>query len=170
MRSIGTERRRWTGAKLAGVLIASVIGGAGLPAMAGEIIIHIDRVRALDRIDPTTSPDFFAQLTVGGQVFKTQRIKNAVEIRPSWVITATVPRGVTPVNFAILDNNVLKKDELIDVNRLDNKRDLDFRVDTRSCQILDFSQSYRCRDRITRGGAEKKAAEVTFRVEVRRRR
>lgn len=168
MLRVGVERTRRWGAKLAGVLLAATIGGAALPAVADEVIIRIERVRALDRIDPTSSPDFFAQVTIGGQVFKTVRIKNAVDIRPNWVIRADVPSGVTPVNISILDNNILKKDELIDVNRVDNKRDLDFRVNTRSCQILDFSQSYRCRDRIVRGGSEKKAAELTFRVEVRR--
>jgi hypothetical protein len=166
---VGVEKSRSKGAKLAGVLLATVISGAALPAVADELIIRIERVRALDKIDPTTSPDFYAHVTVDGQVFKTQRIKNAADIRPNWVITANVPRGTSRVNLAILDKDILKKDDMIDINRVDGKRDLDFRVNTGSCQILDFSQSYSCRDRIVRAGGEKKSAEITFRVEVRRR-
>jgi hypothetical protein len=170
MRLVGFEKLRSKGAKLAGALLATVISGAALPAAADELVIRIEHVRAVDRIDPTTSPDFYAQVTIDGQVFKTQRIRNAPDIRPNWVITANVPRGISSVNLAILDRDILKKDDLIDINRVDGKRDLDFRVNTRSCEILDFSQSYSCRDRIVRAGNERKAAEITFRVEVQRRR
>lgn len=169
MRCSGVEGRRGgRRARLAGALLGLTVAGGALPALADEIIIRIEHVRALDQIDPTTSPDFYAQVTVDGRVYKTPRIRNAADIRPNWVITADVPRGTSNVNLAILDKDVLKKDDLIDVNRIDGKRDLDFRVNTRSCEILDFSESYSCRDRIVRGGNERKMAEVTFRVEVRR--
>lgn len=167
MRCFGVEGMRGGRAKLAGALLGLGVAGGAVPAMADEIIIRIEHVRALDKIDPTTSPDFYAQVTVDGQVFKTARIRNAPDIRPNWVITANVPRGTSNVNLAILDKDILKKDDLIDINRVEGKRDLDFRVNTRSCEILDFSQGYSCRDRIVRAGNERKMAEVTFRVEVR---
>lgn len=160
----------WKRARLLGALLAVGFAcGAALPVAADELIIRIQHVRAIDKIDPTTSPDFYAQVTIDGQVLKTQRIKNAADIRPDWVITANVPRGISTVNVAILDKDVLKKDELIDINRVDGKRDLDFRVNTRTCQILDFTRPHYCRERIVRAGSEKKAAEITFRVDVKRR-
>ena len=168
MRCIGVEGKRWIGAKLAGALLAAVALGAAAPAMADDIIIRIEHVRALDKIDPTTSPDFYAVVTVDGKEYKTQRIKNQADIRPNWEIVANVPRGRSNVSVAILDKDILKKDDLIDINRIDGKRDLDFQVDTRSCDVLGFSQGYSCRDRIVRGGNEKKSAEITFRVDVRR--
>lgn len=167
MRFGGIDGKCLKAARLAGVALAVVVGAAA-PALADDIIIRIEHVRALDKIDPTTSPDFYAVVTVDGKEYKTQRIRNAPDIRPNWEIVANVPRGRSNVNIAILDKDILKKDDLIDINRVDGKRDLDFQVDTRGCDVLGFSQGYGCRDRIVRGGNEKKAAEITFRVDVRR--
>jgi hypothetical protein len=72
------------------------------------------------------------------------------------------------VKVEIFDKDVLSKDDLIDINRVDGKRDLDFRINTRTCRVLDFSQGLRCRERIRRSGTEKRKAEITFRVDVRR--
>ncbi|MGE3918619.1 MAG: hypothetical protein AB7F78_23240 [Hyphomicrobiaceae bacterium] len=80
--------------------------------------------------------------------------------------------GVYTVKLEILDKDVLSKSDLVDINRLDNKRDLDFQVRTRPCEVIGFAQPYDCSRSgavITRGGRERKAAEVTFRVDTTRR-
>ena len=61
-----------------------------------------------------------------------------------------------------------RRPDLIDINRVANKRDLDFRVNTRTCSISGFAQGYSCRRTITRAGDEKKQAEISFKVDVRR--
>ena len=140
---------------------------ASSQAQADEISINITRVKALDKIDELSKADFLARVTIAGEVILTPFIKNQDDVRPNWVVKKTVPPGVHKVKVEILDKDVTKND-LIDINRLDNKRDLDFEVNTRNCQITGFQQTYRCRSAIVRAGNEKKKAALTFKVDVKR--
>jgi hypothetical protein len=137
-------------------------------ADAQEIQVRIDRVRALDKIDLPTAgqADFYAQITVDGKTVKTKHIRRADDIQPNWVLTVPVGRGVYPVKLEIYDNNVTRKDTLVDINRLPSKRDLDFEVDTRSCVVKGFVQDYKCRWIIKRAGDEQRRAEIEFSVDV----
>jgi hypothetical protein len=153
--------------RTAALAVGLGIGLAGA-ASAADIVVTIDKVAALDKIDPAGQADFFARVTIAGETFKTERIRRADVIEPNWVFRKKVPAGTHTVKVEIFDKDVLSKDDLIDINRVDGKRDLDFRVNTRTCRVIDFSQGFRCRDRIRRAGTEKRKAEVTFRVDVRR--
>lgn len=169
MSSKGYAGRR--GAVMGAALVA-MVSGAAVPAVAQELIITIERIRALDKIDAAGQADFYAQVTIDGKVIKTERIRRADDVRPNWVIRAPITKPTADVKLEILDKDVLSKDDLVDVNRIDGKRDLDFRVRTRPCRVEGFSQSYDCSGSgvsITRAGREKKAAEVTFRVDTSRR-
>lgn len=170
MRLFGMNRLRLRGAATTAAVVASMMGAVAAPAMAAEIIVTIDRVAAIDRIDPGGGQaDFYAQVTIAGEVFKTERIRRADVITPKWVVRKRVRSGgIYPVKIQILDKDVLNKDDAIDINRVDNKRDLDFRVRTKNCRVLDFSPTYACGTPIVRTGLEKKAAELTFHVRVRR--
>jgi hypothetical protein len=142
---------------------------SALPAVAQEIIVTVERVRALDRIDPGGgAADFYAKVTIDGETFRTKRIRRANDIRPYWVFRKRVGPGVKAVKFEIYDKDVLSKDDSIDINRLAGKRHLDFKVDTRRCRVLEFSPNYGCGQTIVRSGVENKRAEVRFRVNVRR--
>lgn len=157
---------------VAGALAAALIVGAAHSAKADEIIVTIESIQALDKIDPGGGQaDFFAQITIDGQVFRTPVVRKADVVRPNWVVSKRVRAGTYRVKLEILDKDVLSKDDTIDINRLDGKRDLDFRVRTRPCVVLDFAEPYRCTGRgvsITRAGREKKSAEVRFNVNTRR--
>ena len=134
-----------------------------------EVTITVHRVKALDKIDVGGGKaDFFARATIGGTVVKSAISKQQNEIKPDWKLTATVPRGKTAVKLEIMDKDVLNPSDLIDINRVAGKRDLDFTVDTRSCNVEGFSGGQSCGDRIVRAGTEKKKAEVSFRVTVKR--
>ncbi|MGE0699022.1 MAG: hypothetical protein AB7O57_07995 [Hyphomicrobiaceae bacterium] len=152
------------------VAVVAVSAGAALPAVAEEVIVTIERVRALDKIDLPTAgqADFYAQVTIDGKTIKSKFIRRHDDIQPGWVMAVPVGRGKFPVKLEILDHNVLKKDTLVDINRLPSKRDLDFEVDTRSCTVSGFAQPYKCRQVITRGGDEQRRAEIDFTVDVRR--
>lgn len=155
----------------AAVAIALAFGALGaVPAVAEEIIITVERVRALDKIDlgPGGKADFFAVATIDGKSIKSPVIKRAEDIAPNWVLALPVGRGTFDVKLEIYDQDVLSKPDPIDINRLPGKRDLDFRVDTRNCTVSGFAQQYDCRRTITRAGDEKKMAEIAFKVEVRR--
>ncbi len=134
---------------------------------AEEIVVTISRVKALDKFDALSKADMMARVTIAGEATTTAFIKDQDDIRPNWVIRKNVPSGVHDVKVEILDKDVTKND-FIDINRLDNKRDLDFKVNTRNCQITGFTQSYRCRSAIVRAGNEKKKAAITFTVDVKR--
>lgn len=136
-------------------------------AVAQEIIVTVERVRALDVIDAASPADFVARITIGNQTIILGPIKDQNDIRPKdWIARHRVSAGDHPVKIEILDKDVALNDK-IDINRVDQKRDLDFTVNTGSCTISGFSQAYRCGNRIVRGGAERKKAEITFKVDVR---
>ncbi|MEZ5852472.1 MAG: hypothetical protein R3D68_17710 [Hyphomicrobiaceae bacterium] len=161
-----TSLRRLAGGAL--VAAATTLASGGLQAAtAAEIEVVIDRVKALDVIDLSGGADFYAQVTIAGEVFKTEPMKDQNEISPNWVIRKRVHHGTYDVKLEILDKDV-SKDDPIDINRVDPKRDLDFRVNTRTCGITGFAQYYHCGTIIQRAGNEKKKAEITFRVYVRR--
>lgn len=153
--------------------IAFTLGLSALGATsvaAEEIIVTIESVRALDKVDQITAgkADFFALATIDGKPVKSPVIKRSDDIKPNWVLSAPVGRGVFDVRLELFDKDVLSKDDPIDINRVDGKRHLDFQVDTRNCQVKGFSQGYSCRRAITRSGAEKKMAEIVFSVDVKK--
>jgi hypothetical protein len=141
----------------------------GLPAVAqaDEIIVRISKVKALDKIDEASQADFYAQVIISGEQFAAEPIKDRNEIRPNWVFTKKVAPGQHDVKITLLDKD-LTRDDPVDINRLANKRDLDFTVNTLNCTITGFAQPYKCRTAISRGGTEKKRAEITFSVDVKR--
>ncbi|MGE3918799.1 MAG: hypothetical protein AB7F78_24180, partial [Hyphomicrobiaceae bacterium] len=60
---------------LAGGMLVALTAGLATQAAAQELVITVERIRALDRIDPVGQADFFAQVTIDGEVFKTERIR-----------------------------------------------------------------------------------------------
>ncbi|MBX9861619.1 MAG: hypothetical protein K2Y42_02595 [Hyphomicrobium sp.] len=131
-----------------------------------DITVTVTRFKALDRADELSRGDFFARITVDGKAQSTSVISDKEEVHPKdWILTATVPAGVHKVKFELIDKD-LSVDDPIDINRLPNKRDLDFTVDTRSCIIEGFAQNYKCGATITRGGSENKKADISFKVTV----
>jgi hypothetical protein len=173
MSIFGVGRTVWRAGAIVGAFAATLVAASAQSAKADEIIITIESIQALDRIDPGGGQaDFFARVTIAGEVFRTPVIRRADVVRPNWVISKRVRPGTHRVKLEILDKDALSKDDVIDINRLDGKRDLDFRVRTRPCVVLDFAEPYRCTGRgvsITRAGREKKSAEVRFNVNTRRR-
>lgn len=143
---------------------------ASSPASAqstDEITVSISRLQALDKADALSKADFFAKVTIAGETFTTPVIKQKDWSRPGWKVSKKVPKGSHDVKIALFDKDATK-DDPIDINRVGNKRDIDFKVNTASCQIEGFSSGYSCGDNITRAGAEKKKAEITFKVDVKR--
>lgn len=131
------------------------------------ITVTVDHVRAIDSIDAFSKADFFARLTINGVAVETQPIKQQADIAPNWKLSHKVPNGRHDVTLEIFDKD-LTKIEAIDINRVDNKRKLDFTVDTRSCSVSGLTGISRCGQKITRAGGERKKAEVTFSVNVSR--
>jgi len=168
----GVRRSATCARGIVGAALMTMICGAAVPAAADEITITIESLQALDRIDVGGGrADFFAQVTIDGTVYRSPRIRKADVVRPNWTFSKHVRPGTYDVKLEIFDKDVFSKDDQIDINRLDAKRDLDFRVRTRSCMVLDFAEPYSCRGRgatITRAGREKKSAEIRFTVDTRR--
>lgn len=139
------------------------------PAIAADVSVTIDRIAALDQVDPAGRADFYARVTIDGEVFKVGPVpRGGNVVTPNWVIRKRVDKRSVDVKLEVVDRDTFGPDDLIDINRIDGKRDLDFRIRTRPCAVLGFSGDYGCRDRIVRAGRERKAAEVTFHVDVTR--
>jgi hypothetical protein len=151
------------------VLAAPVLLGGLAPtaATADEIAVTIERVRGVGQADALSKSDFYARVTIAGQTFQTDLVRNQNDARPNWVIKKDVPSGVHDVKVEILDKD-LTKSETIDITRTAGKRDLDFKVRTRRCNISGFSPSPACGQPIVRAGNEGKAAEITFSVNTKR--
>jgi hypothetical protein len=73
---------------------------------------------------------------------------------------------VHPIKVELIDKD-LSQDDVIDINRLPNRRVLEFTIDTHCCRIEGFASDYSCKSRINRTGKEAKAAEITFTVDAR---
>jgi hypothetical protein len=134
-----------------------------------ELSIYITTVTALDAADKWLAgpDDFYARVTIDGQVFTTKVKRQKNHASPNWRVTKFVRPGVHNIRLEIFDKDIGKADDKIDINRLDNKRDLDFTVDTRKCRIEGFAERYRCGEPIRRAGNERKKAAVEFVVSVR---
>lgn len=167
--------RRIFASSIAAVAIAASVGAIAATEAAAQqnrnsnrtITVTIEHVKGLDVADAFSKGDFFARVTVNGKVSESQPIKQQGDIRPNWKLTHTVPSGPHNVTLEIFDKD-LTKIEAIDINRVDNKRQLDFTVDTRSCRITGLTGISRCGQKIVRAGAERKRAEVEFTVSVAR--
>jgi hypothetical protein len=150
-------------------LTALVLGSTATSAAAKdpEVIIKVTNVRALDRADEFSDGDFFARVTINGEKLESPVVKQEGSIKPDWNLVKKVKAGVVKVKFEIIDKD-LSVDDPIDINRVDSKRDLEFTVNTKTCRIDGFATKFKCGQKITRAGKEKKAAEVTFVVMVKK--
>ena len=132
-----------------------------------EITITITKVKAIDQIDAFSKGDFYARASIGKDVQTTPVAKQQAEIQPNWKLSYKVPPGKHTLKLEILDKD-LTADDPIDVNPLDKNRVLEATIDTRRCRISGYGKSYRCGAKVTTTGREKKAAEVTFIVDVKK--
>jgi hypothetical protein len=154
-------------ATLSLALFALALPLAAKHAAADEIDILVTHVKALDAFDELSKGDTYAKVTIGKDVQTTPVVSQQTEIKPDWKIVHKVKPGKHDVKVEIYDKDVTV-DDPIDINRVDHKRTLEFSVDTRSCRVEGFSQTYHCGDSIKRAGEEKKKAEVTFVVSVKK--
>ena len=87
------------------------------PLVDINITIDILAIRALDRIDLFSSPDFFLKLYINDEEYKSQTWKNTEAIYNCWTITSNVPDDIEDVKirFELWDKNILK-DKLCDIS------------------------------------------------------
>ncbi len=132
-----------------------------------EITVTIASVKAVDRIDFFSKADFYARVTIDGDKQNTPFIRQKAEIAPNWQISKKVAPGKYNVKLEVFDKD-LSVDDPVDINRVDKKRDLDFTIDTRKCRVGGFASTFKCDQTITRAGKEKKSAEISFNVSVKK--
>lgn len=135
-------------------------------AQAEEIVVTVTSVKGLDKVDELSGGDYFARVTIDGDVQNSAVVKD-VEFKPDWVLSKSVAAGKHDVKLELIDKDVAD-DDPVDINRLPNKRSLEFSVDTKSCKIEGFASTYRCGKAITRVGDETKKAGITFNVTVKK--
>jgi hypothetical protein len=152
-------------ASLAMTLLALPLVAA--PAHADpEISVSITRVKALDKVDELSGADIFARVTIDGAAETTKIVKQE-SFSPDWVVKKTVKPGKHDIRIELIDKD-LADDDPIDINKLANRRMLEFSVDTKSCRIEGFTKTFKCGNKIVRAGGENKRAEITFNVKVKK--
>jgi hypothetical protein len=154
-------------------LSAAVVASCAAMAQSADrqIVVTVHTIKPLDKYDELTPGDLFARMTVGGKTVATEILKQTTQpgvvIKPAWTLSVAVPQGKHAVKLELVDKDAAA-DDVIDINRLDNRRQLEFDVDTKTCSVTGFAETYKCKTRITRTGKEKKGAEVTFSVDVKK--
>lgn len=161
---LGVKSKAFVAATLAAMI--PFAGMAQAQEATHEITVIVLSVKALDKADELSGGDFFARATIAGETSETPVVSEP-NFTPAWTLTKKVAAGTHNVKLALIDKDV-SVDDPIDINRLGNKRDLDFTVDTRSCKVEGFAQTYKCGTKIKRAGAEKKKAEILFTVSVKK--
>jgi hypothetical protein len=153
----------------AAALAAFAVGAVGEPsgAAAAEIVITVTKFQALDRADDLSSGDFFARVRINGKAAFSPQLTGETVFTPDWKLTLPAKSGNNEVNLSLIDKDV-SVDDPIDINRVANKRDLDFTVNTKTCRIEGFNQTYKCGQTITREGSENKKASISFTVDVKK--
>lgn len=146
---------------LAGSSMALVSTGAA----AAEITVTITKFHALDRADDLSSGDFFARIMINGKAAFSPVLTGETVFTPNWKLTLPAKSGANEVTLSLIDKD-LTVDDPIDINRVDKKRDLGFTVNTKTCRITGFTESYKCGQTITRAGTETKKASISFEVNV----
>ncbi|MDO9381375.1 MAG: hypothetical protein Q7T86_00780 [Hyphomicrobiaceae bacterium] len=136
-------------------------------ALADEITVSVTSVNGLDKVDELSGGDYFARVTIDGDAQSTPVVKDK-SFKPDWKIKKSVSGGEHKLKLELIDKD-LSEDDPVDINRLDNKRDLEFTVDTKSCKIEGFSSTQRCGSTITRAGKENKRAEISFKITVKKK-
>lgn len=144
---------------------AVVAAGQSSGVAAAEIVITVTKFHALDRADELSSGDFFARMRINGKAAFSPVLTGETVFTPNWKLTLPAKSGKNDVNLSLIDKDV-SVDDPIDINRIGNKRDLDFTVNTKTCRIEGFAQTYKCGQTITREGSETKKASISFTVEV----
>lgn len=147
---------------LAGILTSRDTAAA---AASNEIVITITKVKAIDQIDAFSKGDFYARATIDQDVQTTPVARQQAEIKPNWKISHKVRPGRHNLKLEIFDKDI-SADDPIDVNPIEKNRILEAIIDTRKCRVSGYGKSYRCGSIVTVTGHEKKAAEVTFIVDV----
>ena len=136
---------------------------------SSQIVVSVSHIKALDKFDELSPGDIFIKATIAGKTQYTPTIKQkagvGVVLNPNWLMTENVEPGIYPVRIELIDKD-LTKDDGIDINRLPNRRMLEFTVDTRRCHIDGFATRYNCGSAISRAGKEPKSAEISFTVDV----
>ncbi len=153
----------------AAALAAFAVAAAGTPSGAGaaEIVITVKKFHALDRADELSSGDFFARMKINGKAAFSPVLTGETVFNPDWKLTLPAKSGKNDVNLSLIDKDV-SVDDPVDINRLPSKRDLDFTVNTKTCRIEGFAETYKCGQTITREGAENKKASISFTVDVKK--
>lgn len=159
-------RKPLVGAAAALAIFAAAAGQA-TSASAAEIVITVTKFKALDRADDLSDGDFFARMRINGKAAFSPVLTGQAEYTPNWKLTLPAKSGVNEVNLSLIDKDV-SVDDPIDINRVANKRDLDFTVNTKTCRIEGFAETYKCGQTITRAGSEKKKATISFTVTVKK--
>jgi hypothetical protein len=156
------------------LLLAAAATGLAATSHAApthSISVRIDQVRPIDKFDELSRGDLFARVTIAGETtttpVKKQTTSRGKIINTNWVISRDVAPGTHPIKIELIDKD-LTEDDIIDINRLGNRRILEFTVDTQRCRVEGFATTYRCKSRIVRAGRERKAAEVFFTVDVKK--
>jgi hypothetical protein len=152
---------------IASAAIGSAMAMAPSGASAAEIVITVTKFHALDRADDLSSGDFFARMKINGKAAFSPVLSGETVFTPNWKLTLPAKSGSNDVNLSLIDKDVTV-DDPIDINRVDNKRDLDFTVNTSTCRITGFAETYKCGQTITRAGSETKKASISFKVDVKK--
>jgi hypothetical protein len=99
------------------------------PLVDINITIEISEIRALDKIDCDSDPDFFVKLIINEEEFQSTVWDNSWYLYDCWTVTKDVPDNVQKVNITIqLWDWNSNKNKICDINKNENINDKGFDI------------------------------------------
>ncbi|HWP30497.1 MAG TPA: hypothetical protein VNK96_02045 [Fimbriimonadales bacterium] len=151
------------------IIILLLLGLAGVYAQK-TVTVTIYRVMQVDNLDvPDIDPDradFYAQIWIAGKMYQT-RVFSTDDGRPYWRFSMPVTSRVVRIRIKLLDDDgsLERKDDYVDINPRDNKKDLNFTFDTQTGRIRGDVTGRRGRMIFSEGKHDSDKGRIWFKVE-----
>lgn len=105
-------------------------------AMAQSVSVNIHRVRQVDDLDKSTwlitkdRADFYAQIWINGRMWQSKNFSHD-DGRPNWSFTVPADSRYVDIRIKLVDDDggLEEKDDYVDINPLNDKKDLELRLD-----------------------------------------
>lgn len=151
------------------LLAASVLGiqAGGQKKYATVTIYRVAEVDNLDHDLPWRDDraDFYAQIWIDGHYHKT-RVMAKNDGKPYWTFTAPVNSSTANIRIKLLDDDggLERKDDYVDINPMNNKKDLDLKVNINNGRILGDAAGQKGQTLFCAGGGDSSKGQIWFAI------